>query len=58
MNLWHKIDGYKSYMAAVALALYAIFYVGFYEGNWSEVPKSLMEAAVLAGIRSAIAKGF
>lgn len=50
------LNGQKTYLAAIILAVYAIGYIGFYEGSWGEVPKLLSEALGLAGIRSALDK--
>lgn len=57
-NLFFKLNGYKSYVLALIAALYAVAYLGFYENNWDEAKRLLWEAAGLAGIRHAIAKGF
>lgn len=49
-----KIDGYKTYISAILIAVYAIsgLLMGYHDGN--EAFKLVLEAIALASIRHAI----
>jgi len=53
-NLLKKIDGYKTYTVALAMALYAIIFIGWYSRDWPSAFKLLLEAMAMAGLRHAI----
>lgn len=56
MNLLNKVNGWKTYLVAGAMALYAVCYLGWYEGNWDEAWKVIMEAGAISGLRHALTK--
>lgn len=51
--LLNTIRGYKTYVAAVGLAALAVYQLT--QGEVNQAAQSLMQAAVAAGLRSAIA---
>lgn len=54
MKTW--LSGKKTYLAALAMAIYGIGYVGYFQHDWTTAYQLLLQAAGLAGLRAGVAK--
>ena len=55
--LWDKIDGYKTYLTAAAIAVYAIAGVVLGLHSQDRVIELFLQAFALVGLRHGVSKG-
>lgn len=56
MSLLNRINGKKTYAVALVMALYAVVYLGWYQGDMDSAREIFLEAIGFAGLRNALAK--
>lgn len=55
-KIWYAVDGYKTYVIALAMLIHALVLTGWQNNNWAGAWVEIREAGVVIGLRSAIEK--